>query len=83
MQSVSEMPHDAIAHVHSKIFKYRMELYIERDYLTVVHIVTYLPAYISQRMENAGALCDYTTLLLQVYIQTLALFIFFSQIVGR
>ena len=83
VQPVLEVPDNPVAQTQSQFLEYRVEIDVEREDFTVVHVVTNLPADAAVGPQQPHKLRDDGLLPLQVLRQSGLPLIALTQIVGR
>ena len=81
MQSMLEVPDDAIAAPHAKFREDRKEQSVQRNNRAVVHVVANFPADAAGRFEGAVTFPNHLALLFDVPVKVYAPFVFFAQVV--
>lgn len=84
VKAVAETPDDSVAELEALRLKDGIENRVERDDLSVFHIIADLPADGAFRMQQPNALANHTLLRLDVSVERSSRFVFFSEVVrGR
>ena len=83
MQTVAEVPDDAIAQLEASFPEERVEEGVKRHNLAVVDEIAHLPANRPLRMKQPDALADHLILLVEIGVQISLSLIRLAEVVGR
>ena len=70
-----------VPQAEAKLGEYRMQHYVERQDLTIVHEVAHLPAYAAHWMKASNAFLDHSPLLCQILVEVQAALVGFAEVV--
>jgi len=77
------VPDHSISHVHTEFFKDRKELDIKWNDLTIINVISNLPADTALWMQNTNTFAYHASLLFQVCIKLQFPFILLAQVIRR